>query len=142
MVEALAFIIQKIVGLAFRFRAVVAVMARPWSWSGLPAFRQLPIEANPNPYLRWSRSCSTPWLERRGDRTLCDYPMEMSFWTAGLDDIRSQSLWSDVKCYFRWGRSTRSPPGSHEAAGIIQLPSGLQAQLSPGNATGEIFRYR
>ena len=60
MVEALAFMIQKIVGLALRFRAVVAVMAAALVVVGLLAFRQLPIEAYPNPDLRWSRSLLNP----------------------------------------------------------------------------------
>jgi cobalt-zinc-cadmium resistance protein CzcA len=61
-----------------------------------------------------------------------------------LDHVRSQSLFglSDVKCYFNWS------PDYHTAQQrvlnrlqFIQLPPGIQPQLSPWNAVGEIFRY-
>ena len=63
----------------------------------------------------------------------------------GLDHIRSQSLFglADVKCYFRWG--TEYEKARQEVINrlqFIQLPGNIQAQLSPWNAIGEIFRYR
>jgi cobalt-zinc-cadmium resistance protein CzcA len=62
----------------------------------------------------------------------------------GLDHIRSQSLYAltDVKCYFKWG--TRYEEARQEVINRLQftqLPQGLQAQLSPWNAIGEVFRF-
>src|SRR5207249_3543810 len=63
----------------------------------------------------------------------------------GIDHVRSQSLFglADVKCYFGWGTSYKD--ARQEVINRLQfiaLPNGMQAQLSPWNATGEIFRYR
>jgi cobalt-zinc-cadmium resistance protein CzcA len=62
----------------------------------------------------------------------------------GLDHIRSQSLYAltDVKCYFTWG--TRYEDARQEVINrlqFIQLPAGMQAQLSPWNAIGEVYRF-
>src|SRR5262249_29932678 len=62
----------------------------------------------------------------------------------GLDHIRSQSLFglSDVKCYFKWG--TEYADARQEVINRLQfaqLPSGIQASISPWNAIGELFRY-
>jgi cobalt-zinc-cadmium resistance protein CzcA len=58
---------------------------------------------------------------------------------------RSFSLFglSDVKCYFTW--STGYNDARQEVVNrlqFVQLPAGLQGQLSPWNAIGEVFRYR
>ena len=63
----------------------------------------------------------------------------------GLDHIRSFSLFglSDVKCYFTWAIEYKD--ARQEVINrlqFVQLPSGLQGQLSPWNAIGEVFRYR
>jgi cobalt-zinc-cadmium resistance protein CzcA len=63
----------------------------------------------------------------------------------GLDHVRSQSLFglSDVKCYFRWGNDYNAV--RQEVINRLQfiaLPNGVQAQLSPWNAIGEVFRFR
>ena len=62
----------------------------------------------------------------------------------GLDHIRSQSLFglSDVKCYFKW--DTDYWAARQEVLNrlpFIQLPSGINASLSPENTVGEIYRY-
>jgi cobalt-zinc-cadmium resistance protein CzcA len=63
----------------------------------------------------------------------------------GLDHIRSQSLFglSDVKCYFKWGIQYKD--ARQEVINRLQfvpLPNGVQAQISPWNAIGEVFRYK
>src|SRR4029077_17240589 len=60
------------------------------------------------------------------------------------DHIRSQSLFglSDVKCYFKWG--TRYEDARQEVINPLQfiaMPQGVQPQISPWNAIGEVFRY-
>src|ERR1700712_4714567 len=61
-----------------------------------------------------------------------------------LDHIRSQSLFglSDVKSYFTW--DTTYEKARQEVINrmqFVQLPNGMQAELSPWNAIGELFRY-
>jgi cobalt-zinc-cadmium resistance protein CzcA len=139
--------IQKIVGLALRFRAIIAVMAVALVVVGLLAFRQLPIEAYPNPVPPLVEVIAQPpgWSAEETERYVT-IPLEIALaGMPGLDHIRSQSLFglSDVKCYFRWG--TEYKDARQEVINrlqFIQLPNGIQAQLSPWNATGEIFRYR
>ena len=48
-----------------------------------------------------------------------------------------------MKCYFDW--KTEYKDAEQEVINrlqFVQLPTGLQAQLSPWNAIGEVFRYR
>src|SRR5262249_41959907 len=62
----------------------------------------------------------------------------------GLDHIRSQSLFglTDVKCYFKWGTEyERARQEVINRLQFIQLPQGVQADISPWNAIGEVFRY-
>ncbi len=139
--------IQRIVGLALRFRTVIAVLAAALVVVGLLAFRQLPIEAYPNPVPPLVEVIAQPpgWSAEETERYVT-IPLEIALaGMPGLDHIRSQSLFglSDVKCYFRWG--TEYKDARQEVINrlqFIQLPNGIQAQLSPWNATGEIFRYR
>ena len=61
-----------------------------------------------------------------------------------LEHVRSQSLFglSDVKCYFNWNPSyVDAQQRVINRLQFIQLPSGVQPQLSPWNAIGEIYRY-
>jgi cobalt-zinc-cadmium resistance protein CzcA len=139
--------IQRIVGLALRYRAVVAAVAVVLVVAGLLAFRQLPIEAYPNPVPPLVEVLAQPpgWSAEETERYVT-IPLEIALaGMPGLDHIRSQSLFglSDVKCYFRWG--TEYKDARQEVINrlqFIQLPNGIQAELSPWNATGEIFRYR
>jgi cobalt-zinc-cadmium resistance protein CzcA len=61
-----------------------------------------------------------------------------------LEHIRSQSLFglSDVKCYFSWEPDYQTAQQRVlNRLQFIQLPPGIQPQLSPWSAIGEIFRY-
>jgi len=139
--------IQKIVELALRFRMVIALMAAALVVVGLLAFRQLPIEAYPNPVPPLVEVIAQPpgWSAEETERYVT-IPLEITLsGMPGLDHIRSQSLFglADVKCYFKWG--TEYEKARQEVINrlqFIQLPAGIQAQISPWNATGEIFRYR
>ena len=139
--------IQKIVELALRFRMVIALMAAALVVVGLLAFRQLPIEAYPNPVPPLVEVIAQPpgWSAEETERYVT-IPLEITLsGMPGLDHIRSQSLFglADIKCYFKWG--TEYEKARQEVINrlqFIQLPAGIQAQISPWNATGEIFRYR
>ena len=138
--------IQRIVSFSLRYRAAVGLFAAVLVVAGLLAFHRLPIEAYPNPVPPLVEVIVQPpgWSPEEVERYVT-IPMEIGLsGMPGLDHIRSQSLFglSDVKCYFKWSIDYRD--ARQEVINrlqFIQLPQGLQAQLSPWNAIGEIFRY-
>jgi cobalt-zinc-cadmium resistance protein CzcA len=113
---------------------------------GLYCYTQLDIEAYPNPVAPMIEIITQPggWSAEEVERYVT-VPMENGLsGMIDLDHIRSQSLFglSDVKCYFNWN------PQYHEAQQrvlnrlqFIQMPAGVQPQISPWNAIGEIYRY-
>ena len=139
--------IQRIVALALRYRAVVVVCGVGLVIVGLLAFKQLPIEAYPNPVPPLVELIAQPpgWSAEETERYVT-IPLEIGLaGMPGLDHVRSQSLFglADVKCYFDWGISYKD--ARQEVINRLQftqLPGGVQAQISPWNAIGEIFRYR
>jgi cobalt-zinc-cadmium resistance protein CzcA len=114
---------------------------------GLSAYKELDIEAYPNPVPPLVEVITQPpgWSAEETERYVT-IPLEIGLsGMPGLDHIRSVSLFglSDVKCYFKWG--TEYKDARQEVINRLQfipLPPGLQAQLSPWNAIGEVFRYR
>src|SRR6195256_2284262 len=138
--------IQKIVRFVLRMPAFVVILAVAVVGLGLYCYSQLDIEAYPNPVAPMIEVITQPqgWSAEEVERYVT-VPLETGL--AGmidLDHIRSQSLFglSDVKCYFTW------TPDYHLAQQrvlnrlqFIQLPPGLQPQLSPWSAIGEVFRY-
>jgi cobalt-zinc-cadmium resistance protein CzcA len=138
--------IQKLVSGALRmpFAVIVAVMLI--IVAGLAAYRRLDIEAYPNPVPPLVEVITQPtgWSAEEVERYVT-IPLEIGLsGMPGLDHIRSQSIFglSDVKCYFKWGYEYKDV--RQEVINRIQfvtLPAGLQGQLSPWNAIGEIFRY-
>ena len=139
--------IQKIVALALRYRAVVLVFGAALVIVGLLAFHELAIEAYPNPVPPMVEVIAQPpgWSAEETERYVT-IPIEIGLaGMPGLDHIRSQSLFglADVKCYFKWGTTYKD--ARQEVINRLQfiaLPSGAQAQISPWNAIGEIYRYR
>jgi cobalt-zinc-cadmium resistance protein CzcA len=138
--------IQRIVGFALRMPAVVLATTLVIIVAGLFAYRDLDIEAYPNPVpplvevITQPDGSSAEEVER-----YVTIPVEIGLaGIPGLDHVRSQSLFglSDVKCYFKWG--TEYATARQEVINrlqFIQLPKGVQPQLSPWNAIGEVFRY-
>src|SRR5271166_6688480 len=138
--------IQRIVSAALRMPIIVFAMAILLVCVGLAAYKQLDIEAYPNPVPPLVEVIVQPpgWSAEETERYVT-IPLEIGLaGMPGLDHIRSQSLFglADVKCYFRWG--TEYKDARQEVINRLQfitLPNGLQAQLSPWNAIGEVFRY-
>jgi cobalt-zinc-cadmium resistance protein CzcA len=138
---------QRIVGFVLRYRVAVAALAACLVVAGLAAFHELPIEAYPNPVPPLVEVIAQPpgWSAEETERYVT-IPLEIGLsGIPGLDHIRSQSLFglADVKCYFKWGTAYKD--ARQEVINRLQfitLPSGIQGQLSPWNAIGEIFRYR
>jgi cobalt-zinc-cadmium resistance protein CzcA len=113
---------------------------------GFFSYKSLDIEAYPNPVpplvevITQPDGSSAEEVER-----YVTVPLEIGLsGMKGLDHVRSSSLFglSDVKCYFKWG--TDYDAARQEVINRLQfvtLPNGVQAQLSPWNAIGEVFRY-
>jgi cobalt-zinc-cadmium resistance protein CzcA len=138
--------IQKLVQLALRARWVVFLIALGLVGGGLSAYKQLDIEAYPNPVPPLVEIITQPggWSAEEVERYVT-VPLEIGL--AGmpeLDHIRSQSLFglSDVKCYFKWGISYKDARQEVlNRLAFVDLPKGVRAEISPWNAIGEIFRY-
>jgi cobalt-zinc-cadmium resistance protein CzcA len=138
--------IQKLVQLALHARGAMLLMALGLIAGGLLAYRQLDIEAYPNPVPPLVEIITQPdgWSAEEVERAVT-VPLEIGLsGMNGIDHVRSQSLFglSDVKCYFRWGITYQE--ARQEVLNRLQftkLPPGVTAQISPWNAIGEIFRY-
>ena len=94
-------------------RSLVVLLSLGLLAAGLLAFQRLPIEAYPNPVPPMVEVIVQPpgWSAEEVERYVT-IPLEAGLsGMPGLDHVRSQSLYglSDVKCYFRWGRATRTP---------------------------------
>ena len=139
--------IQRIVAAALRVPFIVFSAAVLLVMIGLAAYRELDIEAYPNPCPPLVEVLTQPpgWSAEETERYVT-IPLEIGLsGMPGLDHIRSNSLFglSDVKCYFTW--ATEYKDARQEVINRLQfttLPAGLQGQLSPWNAIGEVFRYR
>jgi cobalt-zinc-cadmium resistance protein CzcA len=139
--------IQRIVSAALRTPFVVFAGALLLVALGLGAYRELDIEAYPNPCPPLVEVLTQPpgWSAEETERYVT-IPLEIGLsGMPGLDHLRSFSLFglSDVKAYFTW--ATPYKDARQEVINrlqFIQLPAGLQGQLSPWNAIGEVFRYR
>src|SRR5271170_3966713 len=139
--------IQRIVSAALRMPLMILAAALLIVVVGLAAYKELDIEAYPNPVPPLVEVITQPpgWSAEETERYVT-VPLEIGLsGMPGLEHIRSQSLFalSDVKCYFDW--KTEYDDAKQQVINRIQfvaLPTGLQAQLSPWNAIGEVFRYR
>jgi cobalt-zinc-cadmium resistance protein CzcA len=139
--------IQRIVATALRMPLMVLAVAVLITVLGLLAYKELDIEAYPNPVPPLVEVITQPpgWSAEETERYVT-VPLEIGLsGMSGLEHIRSFSLFglSDVKCYFGWG--TQYKEARQDVINrlqFIQLPGGIQGQISPWNAIGEVFRYR
>src|SRR5665213_1676255 len=138
--------IQKLVAFALRMPFVIWMGALAILVGGIMSYLALDIEAYPNPVpplvevITQPDGASPEEVER-----YVTIPLEIGLsGMPGLDHIRTQSLFglSDVKCYFKWGTSyTDAKQEVINRLAFVNLPNGAQAQISPWNAIGEIYRY-
>jgi len=113
---------------------------------GLYCYSRLDIEAYPNPVAPMIEVITQPpgWSAEEVERYVT-IPLENGL--AGMIDlehVRSQSIFglSDVKCYFSWTPDYQTAQQRVlNRLQLIQLPPGIQPQLSPWSAIGEIYRY-
>ncbi len=138
--------IQRLVQYALRMPFVILSCAVALIVAGLFAYRELDIEAYPNPVPPMIEIITQPdgWSAEEVERYVT-VPLEIGLaGMPGLEDTRSQSLFSlsDVKCYFSWATPYRD--ARLEVINRLQfvtLPNNLTPSLSPWNAIGELFRY-
>src|SRR5450631_1458765 len=138
--------IQRLVAFALKMPFIVLSTATVLVLAGLLAYRDLDIEAYPNPVPPMIDIITQPdgWSAEEVERYVT-IPLEIGLaGMPGLEHTRSQSLFelSDVKCYFDW--ATKYEKARQEVInrlGFIQLPPNMQATISPWNAIGEVFRY-
>jgi len=139
--------IQRLVAAALRYPFIVFSMLLLLIGGGLVAYRELDIEAYPNPCPPLVEVIVQPpgWSPDETERYVT-IPLEVGLsGMQGLTHIRSQSLFqlSDVKCYFEWGTDYWADRQEviNRLVQVVQLPNGLQGSISPWNAIGEVFRY-
>ncbi len=138
--------IEKIVRAVLQAPAFALLFACSLIAIGIASYTQLSIEAYPNPVPPLVEVIAQPpgWSAEETELYVTK-PIEVELsGMPGLDHIRSQSLFglSDVKCYFKWG--TRYEDARQEVInrlGMLSLPPGIQPQISPWNAIGEVYRY-
>jgi cobalt-zinc-cadmium resistance protein CzcA len=139
--------IQRIVANALRMPVVVFALGILLVVLGLFAYKELDIEAYPNPVAPMVELITQPegWSAEETERYVT-VPLEIGLaGMPGLDHVRSVSLFglSDIKCYFNWSTEYRN--ARQEVINRVQfvsMPPGMQASLSPWNAIGELYRYR
>src|SRR5215813_4358109 len=130
--------IQKLVAFALRMPLIVLVTTLGILVAGIISYKELDIEAYPNPVPPLVEVITQPngWSGEEVERYVT-IPLEVGLsGMAGLDHIRSQSLFglSDIKCYFKWGIDYKD--ARQEVINRLQfvgLPQGLQPQISPWN---------
>ena len=108
--------IQRLVAFALRSPLVVFGLLAVLVALGLYSYRELDIEAYPNPVPPMVEIIVQPegWSAEEVEKFVTA-PLEVGLaGMQGLDSTRSQSLFglSDIKCYFSWnGRGGRSRSG-------------------------------
>src|SRR5215471_4740327 len=139
--------VSKLIDAILEQRLLVVSSAVLLLISGLYAFKLLNIEAYPDPspptieVIAQNPGWSAEEMERQ-----ITVPIETQLnGMPGLDHIRSISLFglSDIKCYFKY--ETDYNFDRQEVLNrlqMVQLPPGVQPQLSPTSAVGEIYRYQ
>ncbi len=138
--------IQRIVRFVLRMPAFVLIGALGLLALGLYCYKQLDIEAYPNPVPPMIEIITQPngWSAEEVERYVT-IPLENGLnGMIDLDHIRSQSLFglSDVKCYFTWDIDYHlAEQRVLNRINFVSLPPGLSPQLSPWSAIGEIYRY-
>ncbi|MFI5288408.1 MAG: efflux RND transporter permease subunit, partial [Polyangia bacterium] len=139
--------LKKLVEFALRMPAVIAALALGVGALGLYSYKQLDIEAYPNPVAPMIEIITQPdgWSAEEVERYVT-IPLETGLnGMLDLDHIRSQSLFglSDVKCYFNWKVDfTTARQRVLNRLGFVDLPAKAKPTLSPWSAIGEIFRYK
>src|SRR5499427_2689949 len=139
--------VRTLIDLILDHRLLVVALAVGLLLGGLYAFQSLNIEAYPDPspptieVIAQNPGWSAEEMERQ-----ITVPIEIQLNAMpGLDHLRSISLFglTDIKCYFTY--TTNYTLARQEVLNRLQLvplPAGVQPQLSPWSAIGELYRYQ
>src|SRR5262249_16746878 len=139
--------VGKLIDFVLRERFLVVALSVLLVIGGLYAFKYLNIEAYPDPspptveVIAQNPGWSAEEMERQ-----ITLPVETQLnGMQGIDHIRSISLFglSDIKCYFSFESDyTLDRQEVLNRLQMVALPPGVQPQLSPSSAVGEIYRYQ
>ncbi len=138
--------IQALMALALRERAVVIGAAALLLLAGLYSFTQLDIEAYPDPVQPMTEVLTLPTgLSAEEVEKLVTVPTEYGMsGMLHLTSMESISLYglSDLRLYFDWESDYEfDRTQTINQLQFVTLPQGIQAGLSPENPIGEIYRY-
>src|ERR1700739_394184 len=138
--------IRALMDWALRQRVAVVVAALVLAVGGLYSFRELDVEAYPDPVQPRVEIITQPLgLSAEEVEKIATIPLEVGL--AGLrnlEAIRTISLFglSDVKLYFSWDSDYYwDRVETINRLGLISLPQNLTPSISPDNPIGEIYRY-
>jgi heavy metal efflux system protein len=138
--------IKALMDLALSERVVVVLAALVLAIAGFYSFRELDIEAYPDPVQPRVEIITQPLgLSAEEVEKIATIPLEVGL--AGLrnlEAIRTLSLFglSDVKLYFTWDSDYYwDRVETINRLGLVSLPQNLAPSISPDNPIGEIYRY-
>src|SRR5229473_4614598 len=139
--------VGKLIDFVLRERFLVVALSVVLLIGGVYAFKHLNIEAYPDPAPPTVEviSQNPGWSAEEMERQIT-LPIETQLnGMPHIDHIRSISLFglSDIKCYFSFESDYNLD--RQEVLNRLQavtLPPGVQPQLSPSSAVGEIYRYQ
>ncbi len=139
--------IERLVSAAVRAPFLVLMAALALVVVGIYSYTRLDIEAYPNPVPPMIEIIAQPqgWSAEEVERYVT-LPLETGLvGMPGLEHVRSQSLFglADVKFYFGWDTSYfTAQQRVLNQLNFVTLPAGVQPQLSPWSAIGELYRYK
>jgi len=138
--------IKILMDLALRMRLIVVGAAVLLAIAGLYSFRELDIEAYPDPVQPRVEIITQPLgLSAEEVEKIATIPLEVGL--AGirnLEAMRTISLFglSDVKLYFTWDSDYYwDRVETINRLGLVTLPQNLAPSISPDNPIGELYRY-
>src|SRR5215472_12151098 len=139
--------VGKLIDFILREKLLIIAAALFLVIGGLYAFHVLNIEAYPDPSPPTIEiiAQNSGWSAEEMERQIT-VPVETQLnGMPGLDHLRSISLFglTDIKCYFDY--DTDYNFDRQEVLNRLQmvdLPAGVEPQLSPTSAVGEIYRYQ
>src|ERR1700730_8931133 len=129
-------------------RAIVVLGLLIFAGAGVVAFRDLNIEAYPNPTpVILEITAQAPGLSAEEMERYYTRPMEIGLYsTPGIDVIRSTSFYglSFVRVVFKYGVEYHFAYSQASVAmqQNVSLPGGLSPTIQANSSTGEIYRYQ
>ncbi len=139
--------LKSLIAFCLSRRAIVVFGLLLFAGAGLIAFRQLNIEAYPNPTpVILEITAQAPGLSAEEMERYYTRPMEIGLYTTpGIDVIRSTSFYglSFVRVVFKYGVDFHF---AYSQAAIalqqnVNLPGGITPSIQQNSTTGEIYRY-